>query len=372
MQKSKIIIATTSYIYFDRRMQRIALALVDAGFEISWLGRSKPSRESAKLSSAAFPFKTIFIDHFFKRGFLFYLEYNLRLFFKLSKIVNTETIVNAVDLDTILACGMVKRLRKNKMVFDAHEYFQEVPELATKPMKKKIWAWLGRRFVKGNPHNYTVNDSLASVFKNMYQQEFGVIRNVPTLLPSNAHSAKANKEKILLYLGVLNKGRGAELAIEAIKQLPDYKLWFVGHGDLYDTLHAQVQAEKLSEQVYFHGWVKPDDIPELIAQAKIGLNLLDNISESYRLSLANKFFDYIHALLPSVNMAFPEYKSIIDKHPVGVMIDELDVAQLVNAVRRLEEDECYNKSTQACIAAKQDYNWQKESKSLVDFYQALI
>ena len=362
MKNRRIIICTTSFIAYDRRMQRIGLELADHGYVLEWLGRIR------KEEQIDLPFHIEDVRCFFKRGFVFYLEYNLRLFFKLLKRLNASDIVNAVDFDTLPACYWAGKFRKSTLVFDSHEYFQEVPELSNKPMKKGIWNAIGAAFIPRIKHNYTVNHSIAQIYSQRYKVDFDVIMNVPFRVEILDESPRKN---IILYLGVLNKGRGIETLIDAMKDLKDYQLWLLGEGDLLDELQRLVMSNGLEKSVIFKGWVKPNEIPVYLSQAKFAANLLDDVSESYRLSLANKFFDYIHAGIPSINMSFPEYESIIDKYQVGTNIASLDSSSFVEAVREMEKEPQYHKMQKACREAAAHYNWQIESKKLIAIYDSI-
>lgn len=50
-----------------------------------------------------------------------------------------------------------------------------------------------------------------------------------------------------------------------------------------------------------------------------GINLLTDEGLSYRYSLANKFFDYVHAGIPQICIAFPEYKKLNVEHEVALL-----------------------------------------------------
>src|SRR5690606_18336935 len=136
----------------------------------------------------------------FNKGFLFYLEFNFRLFFKL--LFTPADCFGAVDLDTLLAMRKVAWLRRKVVVYDAHEIFTEVPELLHKPFKKAIWKTLERLFLPGVKYSYTVNQSLADYYHEQYGLKMVVVRNMPfyryptTPLPNKG---------FILYQGAINE-----------------------------------------------------------------------------------------------------------------------------------------------------------------------
>ena len=72
----KIIISTTNDISTDNRVNKVALLLLDLGYEVLWVGRQLD--DSTKLQRE---YKTHRLKLFFTKGALFYAEYNLRLIF---------------------------------------------------------------------------------------------------------------------------------------------------------------------------------------------------------------------------------------------------------------------------------------------------
>ena len=83
------------------------------------------------------PFNQKRLPCFFTKGFPFYAEYNLRLFFFL--LTKKMDGVCAIDLDTIIPCLLVSKLKKVKRVYDAHEYFTELKEVRTRKFVKGFW-----------------------------------------------------------------------------------------------------------------------------------------------------------------------------------------------------------------------------------------
>ena len=102
------------------------------------------------------------------------------------------------------------------------------------------------------------------------------------------------------------------------------------------------------------------------------LNDLVAESENYRLSLANSFsITCIHASLPSINMRYPEYESILEEHKVGVMIDDYEIEGLVEVVVRLEDSALFSELVKNTIKYRELYSWDKEKNELLSLYEIL-
>lgn len=367
MSKS-FLVTVTNDLNQDQRMHRICGTLVQEGHQVLLLGRQK-STSSSLLNQ---PFDQKRLKCFFSTGFLFYLEYNIRIFF--FAMNNKPDVIYSVDLDTLLAGGWASRLIKSKLVHDAHEYFVEVPELEGKSFKKKIWNWVGLKFIPACDLCFSVNQELANILSEKYNNKFHVVRSVPTLQSNNTNEKVSADRPVILYQGVLNRGRGLEEAIEAVCNLKhDVVFRIAGEGDLSKELRALADQLNASDKIKFLGWLSPNKLKLETQNADIGLNLLSGKSLNYKYSLANKFFDYMHAGVPSINMNFPVYARICSQFEVGICIDSLDQLSIQKAITSLiNNDEKADRIAKGCAQAKLKYNWENESRNLVALIKEFI
>ncbi len=357
----KHLIATvTNDLTFDRRMQRICRTLATNGYAVTLVGRELPNSKPL----ATEPFKQHRLRCWFNKGKLFYLEFNIRLWWYL--LWQKADLVCAIDLDTIVPCFVVGKWKGWKRIYDAHEYFSEVPEVVHRPMVKKVWEWVGKIFIPKANLAYTVGPALAEIFATRYHISFHSIRNVP----DEATKAPTPTETgYLLYQGALNKGRGLEALLTAMQHI-NLKLKIAGEGDLSSELREMAKSLGVADKVEFLGFVKPADLPELTAGAWLGLNLLENMGLSYYYSLANKCFDYIQAEVPALHMDFPEYRSLVEKYPVAILLKELSPEAIVNAVNTLQLDgPRYNALVSECKQVKKNFTWQLEAQKLLTLYR---
>lgn len=298
----------------------------------------------------------------FNKGKLFYLEYNFRLFLKL--LFMRADVYAAVDLDTIIPCFTVALLKGKKKAFDAHEYFEEVPEVVNRPLTKAVWRFVGRIFAPRADLATTVSESLAEQLQHLYDIRFETIRNVP----HRATAISNQTGNYLLYQGALNEGRGLEQLIEAMQNI-DMPLKITGEGDLSEALRNKVNTLGLQQKIEFLGFVSPEKLDALTAHAWLGLNLLEHKGLSYYYSLANKFFDYVNHAVPSLNMDFPEYRKINTQFEVGVLLKELSSQNIMEAIQFLKDNPAqYARLRGNCIAAKEEFNWEREEQKLLNLY----
>ncbi len=362
--KKTIVCTVINDLTYDRRMIRICTTLQDAGFDVLLIGR----KLSKSLPLVAQPFRQYRMRCFINKGKLFYLEYNLRLFFRL--LFTRMNILNTIDLDTMPAGFMVAKLRGKPQVYDAHEYFTEVPEVIHRPLVRKIWKWVERVTVPRIRWAYTVSPAISRLFTEKYGTDFKTVMNAPVLVQQDI-TPVSTTEKFILYQGALNKGRGLEHMIMAMHDISGCSLWIIGEGDLSHSLREMVKREHLVDRVKFLGFVAPENLAPYTAAAFAGLNVSENLGLSYYYSLNNKFFDYIHAALPAVTNKFPEYMELNSRYDVCLLSDG-NIESLAASFNKLLDDaELYNRLKHNCIHARQELNWQKEAQKLLSLYLAI-
>ena len=374
-----ILFTVTNDLSYDQRMHRICGSLASAGHRVMLVGRVLP--HSVALEDKNFGQKRLRCR--FQKGFPFYAEYNLRLFFFL--LVARYDAVCSIDLDTLPAGCLATLLRRKKRVFDAHEYFTEVPEVFDRPFVKGVWEMVARICLPFYKHAYTVGPGLAEIFEKKYGIRFGVVRNVPNPTPNPSPEGRGDVLTVrstpplpsgegsgvgLLYMGALNEGRGIEAALQAMQHLDNVQLWLAGEGDLSDELRRLAAELRVENKVTFLGYTRPEDLRALAPRAWLGLNLLENRGLSYYYSLANKFFACVQAGVPVLSMNFPEYRALNAQHEVALLLDELTPGTVSGAVNRLLTDkDLYTRLQQNCLAARQEWNWEKEERVLLKIWK---
>jgi glycosyltransferase involved in cell wall biosynthesis len=81
----------------------------------------------------------------------------------------------------------------------------------------------------------------------------------------------------------------------------------------------------------------------------------------------------MHAGIPHISMDFPEYKRINEDIEVAVLISELSVQKIKDAILKLTSNKTYYKQLKSnCELAKENYHWAKEEEKLVSIYKKLL
>jgi glycosyltransferase involved in cell wall biosynthesis len=361
--KKKIFCTVTNDLNYDQRMIRICTSLASAGYDVTLVGRQ--TRSSLPLSNRSF--RQVRLSVFFTRGKLFYLEYQFRLLFFL--LFRRFDGINAVDLDTILPCYLISRLKRIPRLYDAHELFCEMQEVVTRPFVYKVWKSVERYCVPRFSHGYTVNELIAAEFRNMYGLDYEVIRNLPVL---DENPPPPRRERFILYQGAVNEGRCFETLIPAM-QYVDAPLIICGDGNYMEQARALTRQFGLDEKIVFKGYVRPEELKVITRNAWCGITLFDRRGQSNYYSLANRFFDYIQAGIPQIAVNYPAYREINNSSAIAVLIDEPGIREVTDALNELLNNaDLYHTLSENCKQVRLRYNWQEEEKKLIRLYRQLF
>ena len=359
----KIIVSVTNDISNDQRVAKVCNSLLNFGFEVLLVGRQLPG--SLVLNRA---YKTKRFKLFYNTGFLFYAEYNIRLFFYL--FFTKKDVLLSNDLDTLLPNYFISKIQNKKLVYDSHELFSEVPELVNKPKVKKFWVGLEQYLLPKLSNAYTVCGGIAAYYQGKYGTKFKIIRNVPVYknilkieLPFDTR-----EKKIILYQGAINLGRGIELMIDAMLFLGDFILVIAGNGDVINDLKERVKTKKLENKVLFLGKLLPEDLYKITPHASIGLSLEEDIGLSYHYALPNKLFDYIQAEIPVLVSDLPEMKRIVNNYDIGgVLINRTPEKIAEKIIEITSKDYSINLKE-----AKKELTWENEEKELFEVFKNFV
>ncbi len=378
--------AVSNDLLTDQRVMRHVGALREAGYEVTTVCRTDlPVR--------------------WQRGWRFYAAFNWRLWRRLRWEVrsvkcevrsgkcevggdatqsgvsrqNTEIIVWANDTDTLLGCWLAARGRC-RLVMDAHELFPEVPEIQDKPLVKWVWRTIERRLMPKCDALLTVSQGIADYYKDRYGVEMTVVRNLSSYeLGVRSYELRDEGyglgEKVLLYAGKVNVGRGVDWAIDALEWLPGCRLVVAGDGDLLEAMKAYAARKPWADRVTFTGRLMPEELTALEAKADVGLVMLEDKGLSYHYALPNRVGAFVQAGVPMVVSDLPEMARVVRTYGVGEVIDELGVKScelgvksyelrvraLAEAVERVLAREWKDEDF---AAAREDMDWNKEKQKL--------
>jgi len=364
----KVILSVTNDLVTDQRVHKVATSLSKFGYDVTLIGRKFKYSESLDRS-----YKTVRIKLFFNTKVWFYAEYNIRLFVFL--LLNNFDIYVSNDLDTLLPNFLVSKLKNKKIVYDSHELFCEVPELTSRPKIRRIWLSIEEWIFPKLDNVITVNKLISEIYSKKYDVKVNVIRNIaPTLKNKDVdielkRRIVGDKKMLILQGSGINKDRGAEEIVEAMKYLEDVLLYIIGSGDVIPLIKENIKVFSLEDKVKVMGRMPYDNLLEYTKIADIGISLDKGTNKNYEYSLPNKVFDYMQAGIPILVSNRKVVSKLVSDNDIGVVVDSHEPKVLAEKVKYMLSDENrYNKWKQNAKKASKIYCWENEEKELERIY----
>jgi glycosyltransferase involved in cell wall biosynthesis len=368
--QKRVIVSVTNDIYTDQRVRKVCEFLVAQNYAVTLVGRKLKNSQQLPETS----YKTKRFPLWFTKGALFYANYNLRLFFYL--LFHKADVLLSNDLDTLYANHWARKFKKNcRLIYDSHEYYIGVPELVSRPKVQKFWRGIERRTLPKVDAMYTVNESIADLYRTEYNREVKVVRNISDF--KGIKEKKTREElnlpfdkKIIIIQGAgINIDRGAEELMEAVQLMDDTILILVGDGDVVPLLKEKVRTENLGGKIIFFGKQPYDTLMNYTLLSDVGISMDKDTNINYRFSLPNKIFDYIHAGIPVLVSDLKEIKQIVETYNVGLVCPSHDPQEIANYLTKILSDKDLNATFKANTKlASQELTWANECEVLKTIY----
>jgi len=364
MQKTAIVCVTND-LSNDQRVNKTCMTLQKSGYRVIETGRLLP--ESLSLDR---PYITRRVKLWFRKGPQFYAEFNIRLFIYLL-FVKVDLIFSN-DLDTLPAAFIAAKLRRERIIYDTHEYYTETPELVHRPRTQSVWKAFEDLLFPRLQDILTVNDSIAKLYGDKYNKNVMVSRNIPpTFVPERLKSRSEldlpDNKRILILQGTgINVDRGAEEACIAMQYLENVVLLIIGSGDVFPALKKIIEEYGLQDKIIFKKKMPFAELRQYTMNSDLGLAIDKDTNLNYHFSLPNKLFDYIHSNIPTLSSGLVELKQIIDRYDIGYFIGNHDPKHIASVIESIFNDKKrYDKVKENTAKAKEELCWEKEEKVML-------
>lgn len=279
-----------------------------------------------------------------------------------------------------IAAFIKKELPSVTLIYDSHELFKYWPinYSSNAGLWLKIKSWLVRKYEvyreqKNSKHIdflITVNHSLANILKKEFRLNTKptVLRNIPEMNGTKTgQTLEINGTIKVAYIaaGIYPKSLNLEQALIQLGSDKNIEVHLFG-GYKGDPEYFKNLVKSQNLNVIFQGKIMPEKIMDALQTCHIGLVTTWNKKDlSYWLALDNKLFHYIHAGLPILSTAQPEYVEIVHKYNVGVCINP-EISTFIEGLNKIiQHYENYKKNISK---ATQQLNWENESQILLNLY----
>ena len=365
--KKKVLITFLGNINYDTRCKNLYDTLTANNYDVEFIGFDWMTQGFVETQA------NISI-HKLKKGFLslsFYLKFIWLLKLKLFKI--DASIIFAEDIYTLPFVVFLGKLKRAKIYYDSRELFGYLAGLKDKKLKQLFWKWTEKFFIRKADYVIVTGPMDGDFLKKDYAlKNIILLRNLPRYykpelkLDLHSHLRINKSQKIILYQGVLLKGRGIEKVFSVLNELPDHIFLIIGGGEYEEYYRKLANEMNLTNRIIFLGKLTQEELPKINASADVGVSLIENLSISYYHALPNKLFEYIMADIPVIVSNLPQMKEIVEKYDVGYVVEFDNKDELLLAIKKLSDDpDLHESKKQNCYIASQELNWEKEVVTLL-------
>jgi glycosyltransferase involved in cell wall biosynthesis len=380
LEQKLIVVTVISDLVTDYRVHKICQTLHENGYRVLLTG----SRNDRSLPLKPRDYQTYRLKTWFGKSFLFYAEYNTRLFLRLFR--EKAGIYLGNDLDVMPATILLARLKKKPLVYDSHEYFLEMAGFDRKPLRRSIWKFIEVRVFSHLKYMYTVSDSIRNLYRKNYHKKLFVVRNLPLKNPVEPDMTPAEKDwlasidlkipknkNLLIFQGAgINESRGAEELVCSMLFLDvtHFHLLIIGGGDVFGKLEKIIIENQLSEKITLVPKVPFAVLGHFTRKAQLGISIDKPFVLNHKYSLPNKLFEYLHAGVPVLASRLVEQEKIISQYDVGAFIEDHHPENMAKKIKEIFGDpETLARWKQNTYKVREELNWENESKIVLDIFK---
>ncbi len=371
----------------DVRVMREATTLAQAGMEVSIVDIESDPTQPREEEFDGIHVKHIlmpgwFVPTRFKPWFLVKLFLAL-LYGTLALVTVSAEIYHAHDDTALPACYIAARLRRKRLVFDAHELPLVEPNITRWRLLRGLSALLLKSMLARCSAVITVSPPIIRELQRLYGGRTAwLIRNIPAYqVPISSNRLRQYLEldagtRIALYQGNLDS-RGLHILIHAARFIdPGIVIVMMGKGANQADLEALIAREGVGERAKI---IPPVPYAELLAwtaSADIGLVVYSPVSTpiitpNIQMCLPNKLFEYLMAGLPVLASRLDAVADIVTTYDVGCIVNSLDPQDIGQAINRMlaDYDALARMKSNANAATRHDLCWENEGCRLIDCYR---
>ena len=275
----KIAIGFLGNIFYDTRTFNLHKSLKEKGHDVYFIGFDWLTEEFQTIDKDNISVKKLNKG---RLSILFYIKFFVSQLKSLIKI--KSDIYFAADFFSLPAVVAVAKIRKGKIFYDSREIYAELPFHENKPIVRKIIKIIEKYLIKKVNCVFTTGDLDSKYLSEIYPFiSTALLRNLPLkqsgIVPIDYFSKYNLPEDsiVILYQGIVVKGRGFETYFKALKKMPDLYLIIIGGGEHLEFYKTLANEMKISGRVIFEGKISQDKIMNYTAGAFAGLSLINNI-----------------------------------------------------------------------------------------------
>lgn len=372
--RPRVVMAESSDIFHDYRVQKEAATLAEAGYDVRVYGFRPAGPEPER---TAFPFclRTWPVASRRRRALRnLTMAANIGLI-NLLCVATRASFYHAHNTMFLVGMWLGSRLHRGRLVYDAHEVQWEAGRLAG------ALEWV---FIRRADGVINVARGRAAASARRYgvaEERFTIVSNYPLVDESHEWPepplAPGGVVRLIFSGGYNLENNRLDLLVRALCDVPAVELDIMGFGyeGSEERLRRLVTEFALTDRVRFLPLVRPDQVMSSIASYDAAVNLLVNPRAmiAIRFASVNKMYEYLAAGLPILCSRIESFEEEFVREGAAVSVGCDSAEEVSEGLRRLISDRAQLRvmRQRALELARNRYNWRTQGAELVGLYRKL-
>lgn len=378
--KNRIVMFLSNPYHPDDRVRNEAISLIKAGYEVIILAWDRDCNKPQKEVLDNVEIRRIRIQSGYEQGMKQLGRFITvwKSFFTEAKVLNPQYI-HCHDFDTFLAGIFYKIIHKRvKLILDTHENYY----LMMKQARNSV-AWiinfLEKLFTSYADLLISPCKAIAAHYSQYSKKQSIIVGNWKN--PTNYEFSKFELDQkrkeldiegqlTIAYIGLLDEERNIIPLLQALKLRPSVFLILGGKGDQEEYIREYSSS---LNNVYFPGYINPDEVPILTSLADIIYYAYEPTSINAPYNAPNKLYEALaagKAIIASETKG--ELSEVVKETKCGILLSTVNYETVGSAIDFLANStDRFEMQNQAKKAGLNKYNWELAELKLVNAYSSL-
>lgn len=363
----------------DPRVRQEALALTKMGCRVRLLAWDRDHERPAHEDMEGVEVERIFVHSRHGRGttqIFFYLLVFLHMLWR--GLRTSFDVIHCHDLDTLPLGLILAKVKRKRIVYDAHEAFVEMLQGSVNQEVLHLLRYLQDFMIRRVDLLITVGERMRQYFADRGARRTAVVGNWKRL-EEFAFSSEQNLQLrhrlgipddalMVIFIANLSKERKIEELLQAAQECPDVYVVIGGKGVLEPIVREWVAKEP---RIKYLGFVPAWRIPAYTCAADVAYYGFDPSNGMAQYSAPHKLFEALAAGKPMITGDFGEIADVVREASCGIVLPAYTVAAISSALMTMRHKPSWDAFARNARNIGRRKNWAKGEEILRQEYSKL-
>jgi glycosyltransferase involved in cell wall biosynthesis len=365
----------------DPRVRQEALALIGMGCRVHLIAWDRDMKAAPSECVEGVDVERVFVRSAHGRGTAQIFFYAMVYWKMLWRGLQTPfDVVHCHDLDTLPVGFLLGKLRRKRVIYDAHESFPDMLQGNVPRIVSRALVLIENFFIRRIDLLITVGERLRrhfaergachSVVVGNWKRAEDFVRTGRQNLEVRSRLGIPNDALTVVCITQLLKDRKLAELLEAAQRFPDVYVILAGKGLLEPMIR---EAAAANPRISFVGFVSGRQIADYTCVADIVYYGFDPRNPNARFSVPNKLHEALAAGRPLITGDFGEIGEVVRVGRCGFVLPEYSADEIGKALAAAHDRGLWRQmASNASQLGRTSLNWQKGEETLSREYSKLL